>query len=493
MSQRAGRGDAMTSTQRRTKIIATLGPACRETEVLERMIRAGMDVARVNFSHGTHDEHRERVRRVREASAKIGREIGVLGDLQGPKIRIQQFADGAITLNEGDQIALDPDHDSTAGTGDVVGISYRELADDVSGGDVLLLDDGHIVLGVEKIDGQKVHCRVMAGGSLSNHKGINRQGGGLSAAALTDKDRDDIALAVELDIDFLALSFPRDASDVELARKLYQDAGGRGLMVAKIERSEAIDNLEQIVTAADVVMVARGDLGVEAGYASVPGLQKRIIRMARKTNRVAITATQMMESMIKNPVPTRAEVSDVANAVMDGTDAVMLSGETAVGEYPVRAIKAMAEVCKAAEQHQLAHTRSRHRIDSTFEDVDEAIAMAAMYTANHLDVKAIIAWTESGRTTLWMSRIRSDIPIFAFTRHVGTRRRVNMYRGVFPVFFDITQKGTKKIWEQVSQRLLELGLVNDGEMVIFTEGETIGMSGGTNSMKLLAVGGTTAD
>lgn len=483
----------MAHTQRRTKIIATLGPASETPETLEEMIREGMDVARINFSHGTPDEHRERVTRVRAASARVGREIGVLGDLQGPKIRIGRFAKGSVTLNEGDQITLDPDHDPNGGTAKVIALSYRELASDVDPGDVLSLADGQIVLEVSEVKGGKVRCRVVTGGLLSDHKGINRQGGGLSAAALTDKDRDDIRLAVELGIDFLALSFPRDEADVHLARRLYQEAGGKGLLVAKIERSEAIENVEAIIEASDIVMVARGDLGVEAGYADVPGLQKRIIRKARKANRVAITATQMMESMINSPLPTRAEVSDIANAVMDGTDAVMLSGETAVGKYPVKVVTAMADICAAAEKHHLAVTRSRHRIDSTFSNVDEAIAMAAMYTANHMNVKAIIAWTESGRTTLWMSRIRSDIPIFAFTRLVGTRRRVNMYRGVFPVYFDITQRGTRKIWEEVSQRLLELGLVQVGDLVIFTEGETIGMSGGTNSMKLLAVGGTNSD
>jgi pyruvate kinase len=311
----------------------------------------------------------------------------------------------------------------------------------------------------------------------------------LSAKALTDKDREDIKLAVKLGVDFLALSFPRDATDVNEARSLYQQAGGAGLIVAKIERAEAIENLESIVDAADVVMVARGDLGVEVGYADLPGLQKRIIRLTRKKNRVAITATQMMESMVNSPAPTRAEVSDVANAVMDGSDAVMLSGETAIGKYPGKSIAVMASICEAAEKYQLTQTRSRHRIDSVFKNTDEAIAMATMYTANHMNVKAIIALTESGKTTLWMSRIRSDIPIFAFTRHVGTRRRVNLYRGVLPVHFDITQSRTDKVWKQVSERLLELGLVANGDLVIFTEGETIGLSGGTNSMKLLPVGG----
>ncbi len=474
---------------RRTKIIATLGPATNSLEVLEKMIRSGMDVARINFSHSHPEDHVKNVEMAREASARVGREIGILGDLSGPKIRIECFKDNRIELEEGDHFSLDHEYDPDAGTNAVVGITYAELSNDLSPGDILLLDDGQITLEVVETNHPRVVCRVMVGGVLSNQKGINRQGGGLSAKALTDKDREDIKLAVKLGVDFLALSFPRDATDVNEARSLYQQAGGAGLIVAKIERAEAIENLESIVDAADVVMVARGDLGVEVGYADLPGLQKRIIRLTRKKNRVAITATQMMESMVNSPVPTRAEVSDVANAVMDGSDAVMLSGETAIGKYPGKSIAVMASICEAAEKYQLTQTRSRHRIDSVFKNTDEAIAMATMYTANHMNVKAIIALTESGKTTLWMSRIRSDIPIFAFTRHVGTRRRVNLYRGVLPVHFDITQSRTDKVWKQVSERLLELGLVANGDLVIFTEGETIGLSGGTNSMKLLPVGG----
>ena len=474
--------------QKRTKIIATLGPATDNPEVLEKMIMAGMDVARINFSHGNSEDHTRMMRQVREASAKTGRDITVLGDLGGPKIRIECFSEDRIELKEGDHFSLDYEYDPDAGTNTVVGITYAQLSQDLSPGDVLLLDDGQITLEVTEVAHPRVVSRVLVGGVLSSKKGINRLGGGLSAKALSDRDREDIKLAVDMDVDFLAISFPRDATDINEAKSLYQQAGGHGKIVAKIERAEAIENIESIIDATDVIMVARGDLGVEVGYAELPGLQKRIIRMTRLKNRVAITATQMMESMINSPIPTRAEVSDVANAVMDGSDAVMLSGETAVGKYPVHAIEAMARICEAAEKHQLAHTRSRHRIDSVFKHTDEAIAMAAMYTANHLNVKAIIALTESGKTTLWMSRIRSDIPIYAFTRHERTRRRVNLFRGVFPVSFDITQTRTDKVWKQVSERLLDQGLVSQGDLIIFTEGEAIGISGWTNSMKLLRVG-----
>ncbi len=472
---------------RRTKIIATLGPATDEPGVLESIIEAGANVMRLNFSHDSPDAQERRVNEIRETAEKMGREIGIIGDLRGPKIRIKRFTEGHVMLCEGEEFILDPDYPGGAGTPHIVSIAYKKLAKDVIPGDVLLLDDGQIMLHVEQVEARKVICKVVVGGRLSDNKGINRQGGGLSADALTKKDRSDIELAARLAIDFLAVSFPRAASDIQEARRLFKEAGGRGHIIAKIERSEAVANIEEIVDAADIVMVARGDLGVEIGYAELTGVQKRVVRLTRKKNKIAITATQMMESMIHNPVPTRAEVSDVANAVMDGSDAVMLSGETAVGKHPAKAIAAMARVCVGAESHQLASTRSRHRIDSTFQRTDEAIAMAVMYTANHMNVKAIIALTESGTTALWMSRIRSDIPIFAFTRHVETRRRVTMYRGVYPVRFDITLNESAAVFRDVSKKLLSMGAVVSGDLVIFTEGENMGIAGGTNAMKILQV------
>ena len=472
---------------RRTKIIATLGPATDEPGVLESIINAGANVMRLNFSHDSLDTQERRVKEIRETAEKMGREIGIIGDLQGPKIRIKRFTEGHVILCEGEEIILDPNHPGEAGTPHIVSTTYKKLAEDVKAGDVLLLDDGQIMFNVERVEIPRVICKVVIGGKLSDNKGINRQGGGLSAEALTKKDRLDIEFAAKLGIDYLAVSFPRAASDIEEAKQLFQDAGGKGRIIAKIERSEAVANIDEIVDAAAVVMVARGDLGVEIGYAELTGVQKRVVRLTRKKNKIAITATQMMESMIRNPVPTRAEVSDVANAVMDGSDAVMLSGETAVGSHPAKAIAAMARVCLGAEAHQLASTRSRHRIDSYFQRTDEAIAMAVMYTANHLDVKAIIALTESGSTALWMSRIRSDIPIFAFTRHVETRRRVTLYRGVYPVRFDIALNESAAVFLDVSRKLLSLGAVEAGDLVIYTEGEHMGVAGGTNAMKILQV------
>ncbi|MGH8495362.1 MAG: pyruvate kinase [Gammaproteobacteria bacterium] len=472
---------------RRTKIVATLGPATDDPEVLAELLRAGANVVRVNFSHGTTEDVERRTKLVRKVAADIGREVGVLGDLSGPKIRIQRFAAGSVELARGDRFVLDTSLDENAGTAEAVGVTYPQLARDVAPGDVLLLDDGHIVLDVESVEGSRVICRVNVGGRLADAKGINRQGGGLSAATLTDKDREDIRTAARLGLDFLAVSFPRGATDIELARSLFREAGGEGLIVAKIERAEAVRNIEGIIDASDVIMVARGDLGVEVGYAELTGLQKRIIRMTRTHNRIVITATQMMESMISNPIPTRAEVSDVANAVMDGSDAVMLSGETAVGQYPVKAVEAMAEVCRGAEKHHLTRGRSSHRMDDSFRYIDEAIAMAVMYTANHLKVSAIIALTESGSTALWMSRIRSDIPIYAFTRHEATRRRVTLYRGVYPVSFDIVHADARMLYQEIFHRLLDLDLVNVDDLVIFTKGDLTGVAGGTNAMKILKV------
>ena len=473
---------------RRTKILTTLGPATDNPKTLGELLRAGADVVRINFSHGDAAAHARRVQMVREVAEQVGKWVAVLGDLQGPKIRIERFANGPIQLVEGATFTLDVSLDPKAGTQSSVGVAYKNLPHDVRANDTLLLNDGQLVLEVLGVDGPRIVTRVVIGGELSDNKGINKQGGGLSAGALTDKDRVDIRLAAELGVDYLAVSFARDGSDMDEARHLLRKEGGHGYLVAKIERTEALVNLDRIIQASDAVMVARGDLGVEVGYAELTGLQKHIIAATRKRNRVSITATQMMESMIHNPIPTRAEVSDVANAVMDGTDAVMLSGESAVGKYPVRAVEAMSQVILGAEKYESSHTPIRHRSDGgIYEKTDEAIAMAVMYTANHLNVKAIVALTESGSTPLWMSRIRADIPIYAFTRHEATRRRVMLYRGVYPVTFDITHSDAQKVYADIFRTLLQRGMVDVGDRIILTKGELSGVSGKTNSMKILEV------
>ena len=472
---------------RRTKIVATLGPACDGRDVLERLVARGVDVVRLNFSHGAHDEHRARARRVREIAARLGREVAVLGDLQGPKIRIERFADGEVELADGAAFALDPALSRDAGDAAVVGVSYPGLADDVQAGDTLLLDDGRLVLEVRSVAGTRIHTRVSVGGTLSNNKGINRQGGGLSAPAITDKDREDIALAAEIDVDYLAVSFPRSADEMDHARRLFREAGGQGGLVAKIERAEALDAIDEIFGATDAVMIARGDLGVEIGDAELPAVQKSLIRAARAANLPVITATQMMESMIANPLPTRAEVFDVANAVLDGTDAVMLSAETASGEYPVEVVAAMARICLGAERHPDAHARDQ-RMEGHFQRTDEAIAMATMYTANHLGLRAIAALTESGDTTLWMSRISSGIPIYALTRHERTRRKVSLYRGVYPVGYPIVHVNPAEANKEAIEVLFAEDAVAPGDRVIVTKGDLMGVHGGTNSMKIVEVG-----
>ena len=476
--------------QRRAKIVATLGPATDVPEVLYDMCCAGLDVARVNFSHGNHADHLRRLELLRAAAARAGRYVGVLGDLSGPKIRIESFREGAVQLVEGARFVLDTALDASSGSIDAVGVAYKELPRDVRAGDVLLLNDGLIVLDVLRVAGTRIETTVQVGGELSNRKGVNRKGGGISAPALTDKDFEDIRFAAAQGVDYLALSFVRDAADVQQARKLLRAAGGQAGLIAKIERHEAVEHLTEIVDASEGVMVARGDLGVEMGYAALTGLQKTIINQARNRRRVVITATQMMESMISSPVPTRAEVSDVANAVMDGTDAVMLSAESATGRYPIKAVQAMDDVIRGAEKYLLSSgQRGRQRNEGQFSATDEAIAMAVMYTANHLKVRVIVALTESGSTPLWMSRIRSDIPIYAFTRHSTTLRRVTLYRGVYPVSFDVPAVGRDGLHDSVFNMLLKLQLAAPGDLVILTKGELSGVAGGTNSMQILQVPG----
>ena len=472
---------------RRTKVVATLGPATDDPDVLRSMIEEGLDVARLNFSHGDQDEQRQRFQLLQRIAAECGRFVGVIGDLQGPKIRVKRFENSSVTLARGDNFFLDPALGELQGNQDGVGVAYDDLHKDVSPGDTLLLNDGQMTLTVDSVDGTRIHTTVVVGGVLSDFKGINREGGGLSAEALTDKDRSDIRFAAEMGMDYVAVSFVRSAADVVVARRLLEAAGGNGKIIAKIERVEALDEIREIIDAADAIMVARGDLGVEMGYPELTGMQKKIIRLTRHKNKVVITATQMMESMINSRIPTRAEVSDVANAVMDGSDAVMLSAETAIGKYPVDVIRTMGEVCIGAEKYALTRGRTSHRLDDRFEEVDEAIAMAVMYTANHLAVKAIIALTESGSTTLWMSRIRSDIPIYAFTPHDATSRRVTLYRGVYPVSFTIRHKETRLLYRDIFTTLLSNRLVEEGDLVIFTKGDLDGVSGTTNSMQIVEV------
>lgn len=470
---------------RRTKIVATLGPSSGNPKTLERMIRGGVDVVRINFSHGTREQHIELVEMTRSLARAAGFTVGVLADLQGPKIRVGKFEHGKIRLEVGDQFILDAACE--LGNQERVGLDYKELPSDLETGATLMLDDGRIVLGVSQVKGHQVFCVVEQGGILSNNKGINRKGGGLGAPALTSKDLEDIRTAAEFGADYLAVSFVRSGDDIRQARTLLQEAGGKGMIMAKIERSEAILALDDILEASDAIMVARGDLAVEVGDAAVPALQKRMIRSARANNKIVVTATQMMESMITNPIPTRAEVSDVANAVLDGTDAVMLSAESAAGEYPVEAVEAMARVCLEAEKEYLVSIDRRMQ-SITPATIEEAIARATMYTAGGLQIRAIAALTQSGVTTLLMSRRSSKVPIFALSPNEETRRRVTLFRGVYPVEFGEGLSDPEEILNLAEQELLDRGVVRSGDIMVMTIGEPVGKTGGTNTMKIIKVG-----
>ncbi|MDH2916989.1 MAG: pyruvate kinase [Gallionella sp.] len=472
---------------RRTKIVATLGPASSDQKVLEAMIRAGVDLVRMNFSHGSAQDHMKRADTVRAAAAAVGRTVGILADLQGPKIRVRKFVNDKIILNKGDAFILDATLDGL-GNQERVGLDYKELPNDVDVGTVLLLNDGMLEFHVTGVKGPEVHCVVVRGGVLSNNKGINRQGGGLTAPALTDKDKEDIKTAALIKADYLAVSFPRCADDMKLARELMHAAGGKSLVLAKIERAEAIPVLAEIIDASDAIMVARGDLSVEVGDAAVPGLQKKMIKMARARNKLVITATQMMESMITNPIPTRAEVSDVANAVLDGTDAVMLSAETAVGDYPVETIEAMARICLNAEREDELNVIDRRPDAQKFSRIDQSIAMSALFAASHFKVKAIVALTQSGSTPLWMSRMSSGVPIFALTPVPETLTKVTLFSGVHPVVFHSTAKDQSHELLNAEQTLVDKGWVHDGDMIVITVGEAVGKAGHTNTMKIVRVG-----
>jgi pyruvate kinase len=470
---------------RHTKIVATLGPASSTPEVLERMVQAGVDVVRMNFSHGTADDHKARADGIRAAAAKYGRTVGILGDLQGPKIRVGKFEGGKITLVVGEAFVLDAT--CALGNQERVGLDYKDLPKDVVNGDILLLDDGRLKLEVTGVRGQEIHTRVLVGGELSNNKGINRQGGGLTAPALTAKDMDDIKTAAQIGVDFVAVSFPKSAADMYMARQLLRAAGSSAVLIAKIERVEAVTNLEEILDASDGVMVARGDLAVEVGDASVPALQKKMIRLARDKNKLTITATQMMESMILSPVPTRAEVSDVANAVLDGTDAVMLSAETAAGKYPVEVVESMARICVEAER-SAEITLDREFLDRVFTRIDQSIAMAAIWTAHHLKVKAIAALTQSGSTALWMSRMNSGVPIYALTPDAESLGRMVLYRGVCPLAMKQQHTDRDRLLAEAEQLLIDRGVVEKGDLIALTIGEPIGTTGGTNTLKIVRVG-----
>ncbi|SES64627.1 pyruvate kinase [Thorsellia anophelis] len=479
------------SRLRRTKIVTTLGPATDKPGILEGIIKSGANVVRLNFSHGKSEDHILRANQVRSLAKKLGVHVGILGDLQGPKIRVSTFKDSKVFLEKGKNFLLDAALPKGAGDDKQVGVDYEDLPKDVVKDDILLLDDGRVQLKVLKVEGSKVYTEVTVGGFLSNNKGINKLGGGLSAAALTDKDKEDILTAAKIGVEFLAVSFPRNGEDLHYARRLAKEAGLDTKIVAKVERAETVATVEamdDIIHAADVIMVARGDLGVEIGDASLVGIQKELIRRARVLNKIVITATQMMESMISSPMPTRAEVMDVANAVLDGSDAVMLSGETAAGDYPIETVTSMANVCLGAEKVPSINI-SKHRLDMTFDSIEEMLAMSAMYAANHLNqLTAIVALTESGSTARYMSRISSGLPIFAVSRHEKTLNCCALYRGVQPILFDDPNKGLGvEATKAVINHLLSLNVIKLGDRLLFTQGDQVGQIGSTNTLRIIQV------
>lgn len=477
----------MSQATRRTKILATLGPATDAPGVLDALLQAGVDCVRLNFSHGDPSAQAVRAEAVREAARRVGREVGILADLPGPKIRIEKFANDRVELKTGDRFDLVAREDAPPGTEHEVGVSYLGLPGDVTAGDVLLLDDGMMQMQVERVEGERIVCTVLNDGVLSNRKGLNKQGGGLSLGALTPKDEEIIRVAAGIGVDFIAVSFCRNAQDMHDARRIAREAGSNAALVSKIERAEAIENLREIVEASDVVMVARGDLGVEIGDAELPGLQKKIIREALACNRVVITATQMLQSMVDSPIPTRAEVLDVANSVIDGTDAVMLSQETAAGKYPLKAVQAMARICLGAER-QFSHDTDFEAAPRNLDRADQAIAMAAMFLSEHIGVRAIIAITESGGTPRFLSRFRSPAQIIALSGDEDARRRMKLMRDVTALPFQSTGMTAGIAARAAAKELFQLGLLEEGDRIIFTSGEIMQQHGATNTLRLLQIG-----
>ena len=475
-------------TTRATKIVATLGPASSEPVLLEQMIRAGVNMVRLNFSHGKAQDHIDRAELVRAAAKRAGCEVAIMADLQGPKIRVGKFANTRVQLETGQSFVLDASR-TELGDETAVGLDYKDLPRDVKAGDTLLLNDGLITMDVTKVVGEAVHAVVTMGGELSNNKGINKKGGGLTAPALTAKDMEDIKTAMSFQAEYVAVSFPQNATDMEMARQLCNVAAAefnhKPALIAKIERAEAIPRLEEILRASDGIMVARGDLAIEVGNAAVPALQKRMIKLAQQMDKTVITATHMMESMINNPIPTRAEVSDVANAVLDGTDAVMTSAETAAGKFPLETVIEMANICLAAESAETVELDADFT-GKTFSRIDQSIAMGALFTAYHLGAKAIVAMTESGSTALWMSRHRIHIPIYALTPKVNSQRKMTLYRNVTPLLMD-TSADRDTALADAERHLIKKGIVQKGDIYVITCGEPMGWPGGTNMLKICRV------
>lgn len=471
---------------KQTKIIATMGPASSNDAMIEKLILTGINVFRLNFSHGTHEFHAQNIQKIRAISSKLSVPVGIMGDLQGPKIRVSKFENNQTVLENNSNFILDTAY-AELGNNQIVGVDYKELANDVTTGDTLLLDDGKINFTVTKVEGSKIYCKVVQGGTLKSNKGINKLGGGLTAPALTEKDLEDIMFIATQNLDYVAVSFPKNAEDMIFARRKLVQAGSKAQIIAKMERTEAVFNhLESIIEASDGVMVARGDLAVEVGESLVPGLQKKLVRTCRKLHKFSIVATQMLESMIESPVATRAEVSDIANAVLDGTDAVMLSAETASGNFPLQAVQTMAKVCEEAEKMADYDLEGKLQHEK-FANIPQTVAMAALFSAYHLDAKAIIALTTSGSTACWMSRVVSDKPIYAITDNLAALNGMTLYRGVTPYLMANVAATSAEQAEQACDFLKRQLILNDGDTVIVTLGDKMSKVGSTNTVKIVNI------
>jgi pyruvate kinase len=467
---------------RRAKIVCTLGPAVDTPELVRTLVETGMDVARLNMSHGTHAEHRRRYDMVRQASDDTGHGVGIIADLQGPKIRLETFTEGRVELVKGARFVIttrDVEGDTT-----ICGTTYKDLPRDVGEGDPILVDDGKLRLRVVEVRGEDVTTEVEVGGRVSDHKGLNLPGVAVSVPALSEKDKDDLRWALRTSVDFVALSFVRSASDVEDVRSIMRDEGVMLPVIAKIEKPQAIDNLDEVVKAFDAFMVARGDLGVECPLEDVPFLQKRVIDKARRNAKPVIVATQMLESMVSNPRPTRAEASDVANAVLDGADAVMLSGETSVGEFPIETVETMARIVASTEDHALA---SMAAIDWQPQTRGGVIAKAAAEVGDRVGAKYLVAFTQSGDSARRLSRYRGRLPVLAFTPVAKVRSQLSMSWGV-ETFLTQDVEHTDEMVRQVDEALLEIGRVSEGDQVVIIAGSPPGIPGSTNAMRIHRMG-----
>jgi pyruvate kinase len=468
---------------RKTRIVCTLGPASGSPEMIEKLIAEGMDVARLNFSHGDREEHRQTIRTIREISNRLGKQIGILQDLGGPKIRLGQLGDGKVVLKHGDRVRLVA---GDYGKGDVIPVNYPTLLEDIEEGNPILLADGTVQLTVIEKHKDEALCEVEAGGTIYSRKGVNLPRSRLSVKAFTDKDREDLKVGLEEMVDFVALSFIRSLEDIEEPRRIVSEASCHPMLIAKIEKREAVENFEQILTSVDAVMVARGDLGVEMPFEEAPIIQKKIIKRTRQVGKPVITATQMLGSMLDRPRPTRAEATDVANAILDGADALMLSEETAMGSYPLEAVATLVKIARATEPYIEQRIYLEEKVSAGLHTVAAGISRAACLLTIDLKAAAIVATSSSGNTARLVARFRPSVPIVALTDHIETLRQLSLSWGVIPHLVDVFID-TDQMFSSARSLVLEKMMVQSGDSLVITAGVPVGMSGTTNLLKVMEI------